>query len=484
MACTTILVGKKASWDGSTMIARNDDGRFDAKKLIAVPPEKQPRKYKSVIGHLELDLPDDPLRYTATPNVDPKRGVWAAGGINAANVAMTATETITSNPRVLGADPYVRYEKKGRRETPGGLGEEDLVTVTLPYIRSAREGVARLGKLLETFGTYEANGIAFADREEIWWLETVGGHNWMARRVKDDEYVMMPNQLGIDLFDLADAYGGQTENMCSPGLKELVETAHLDLNTDGRFNPRLVFGSRRDADHVYNTPRAWYIGRYFNPHTCRWDGVDADFTPESDDIPWSLVPERKITVEDVKYILGSHYQGTVYDPYRKGDSPDRGRYRPIGVNRTDVMAVMQLRPGVPEEIAGVEWICFASNTFNAAVPLYANTDAIPDYFSRVTTDVSTENFFWCSRLIGALADPHFGAAVQLIERYQEAVANGGHRIIGEYDAKMAATGDFSLIAEANRKAAEMAKKETQDVLNQLTLTACQRMRNGYSRADN
>ena len=180
----------------------------------------------------------------------------------------------------------------------------------------------------------------------------------------------------------------------------------------------------------------------------------------------------------------AHYQGTVYDPYCKGDSPDRGRYRPIGVNRTDVMAVMQLRPGVPEEIAGVEWICFASNTFNAAVPHYANTDAIPDYFSRVTTDVSTENFFWCSRLIGALADPHFGAAVQLIERYQEAVSNGGHRIIGEYDAKMAATGDFSLIAEANRKAAEMAKKETQDVLNQLTLTACQRMRNGYSRADN
>ena len=483
MACTTILVGKKASWDGSTMIARNDDGGFDVKKLIAVPPEKQPRKYRSVLGHLELDLPDDPLRYTATPNVDPKRGVWAAGGINAANVAMTATETITSNPRVLGADPYVRYEKKGRRETPGGLGEEDLVTVTLPYIRSAREGVARLGKLLETFGTYEANGIAFADREEIWWLETIGGHNWMARRVKDDEYVMMPNQLGIDCFDLADAYGGQAENMCSPGLKELVETAHLDLNTDGRFNPRLVFGSRRDADHVYNTPRAWYMGRYFNPHTCRWDGVDADFTPESDDIPWSLVPERKITVEDVKYILGSHYQGTVYDPYRKDDSPDRGRYRPIGVNRTDVMAVMQLRPGVPEEIAGVEWICFASNTFNAAVPLYANTDAIPDYFSRVTTDVSTENFFWCSRLIGALADPHFGAAVQLIERYQEAVANGGHRIIDEYDAKMAASGDFSLIAEANRRAAEMAKKETQDVLNQLTLTACQRMRNGYSRAD-
>ena len=151
MACTTILVGKKASWDGSTMIARNDDGRFDAKKLIAVPPEKQPRKYKSVIGHLELDLPDDPLRYTATPNVDPKRGVWAAGGINAANVGMTATETITSNPRVLAADPLVTYRAaKSRREKeiPGGIGEEDIVVLVLPYIRSAREGVLRLAGLL------------------------------------------------------------------------------------------------------------------------------------------------------------------------------------------------------------------------------------------------------------------------------------------------------------------------------------------------
>ena len=70
---------------------------------------------------------------------------------------MTATETITSNPRVLGADPMV----------PGGIGEEDIVRLVLPYIRSAREGVARLGSLLEQYGTYEKNGIAFQDVNEI-----------------------------------------------------------------------------------------------------------------------------------------------------------------------------------------------------------------------------------------------------------------------------------------------------------------------------
>ena len=108
MACTTILVGKKASNDGSTMIARNDDGFYDVKKMVVVDPKKQPRKYKSIISHVEVELPDNPMRYTCCPSVDKKQGVWAAAGINEANVGMTATETITSNARVLGADPLVR----------------------------------------------------------------------------------------------------------------------------------------------------------------------------------------------------------------------------------------------------------------------------------------------------------------------------------------------------------------------------------------
>ena len=321
MGCTTILVGKKASYDGSTMIARNDDGHFDVKKMIVVDPKKQARHYKSKIAHLKIELPDDPLRYTSTPSVDPERGIWAANGINEANVGMTATETISTNPLVLGADPYVVYkEKKGRqKEEIGGLGEEDLVVLVLPYIRSAREGVLRLGSLLEQYGTYEANGIAFNDKDECWWLETIGGHHWIAKRVKDDEYVMMPNQFGIDHFDLEDAFGRQEYHMCSKDLREFIRDNHLDLNLDGTFNPRYVFGSHSDADHVYNTPRGWFMGRYFNPHTYKWDGEDADFTPESDDIPWSMVPEKKITVEDIKYILSSYYQGTPYNPYQKAE---------------------------------------------------------------------------------------------------------------------------------------------------------------------
>lgn len=158
------------------------------------------------------------MRYTTCPNVNRSEGIWAATGINEANVGMTATETITTNPRVLGADPMVEYRKaKSRREKdiPGGIGEEDLVVLVLPYIHSAREGVVRLGKLLEQYGTYESNGIAFNDDKEVWWMETIGGHHWIARRVADDECVIMPNQFGLDRFDFADAFGEGRENLCS-----------------------------------------------------------------------------------------------------------------------------------------------------------------------------------------------------------------------------------------------------------------------------
>ena len=487
MACTTILVGRNASNDASTMIARTDDGHFDVKKLIVVEPKKQPRKYKSVISHLEIELPENPMRYTACPSVDRENGIWAATGINAANVGMTATETITSNPRVLAADPLVEYkkaEKRGEKDVPGGIGEEDIVVLVLPYIRTAREGVVRLAALLEQYGTYESNGIAFNDQNEVWWLETIGGHHWMAKRVPDDAVVVAPNQFGMDAFDLEDAFGAQKAHLCSADLREFIARNHLDLNQNGAFNPRDVFGSHTDMDHVYNTPRAWFMGRYLTPRGHRWDGPDAEFTPESDDIPWSFVPERKVAVEDVKYLLSAHYQGTPYNPYTSHDTGMRGMYRSIGINRTGVMSVCQIRPDAPEAVRGLEWICFGSTTFDALLPIYPNVERMPKYLSDVTLDASTENFYWGSRLIAALADPCFAACVQIVNRYQNAVMTRGRLLVREYDQRIAETGDLALAAEANEKLAAMAREETGKALNKVLHEASVRMKNGYNLADN
>lgn len=487
MPCTTVLVGKYASNDNTTMIARTDDGHFDVKKFIVVEPKDQPKKYKSVISHVEIELPDNPMRYTASPSVDPKNGNWAATGINAANVGMTATETISSNPRVLSADPLVEYKKaKNRREKDeiGGIGEEDIVSLVLPYIHSAREGVVRLASLLETYGTYESNGIAFNDENEVWWMETIGGHHWMAKRVPDDVVVMNPNQFGMDSFDLDDALGEQKTHMCSADLREFIDAYHLDMNQNGVFNPRDIFGSHDDMDHIYNTPRAWFMGRYLCPFTHTWDGEDAEYKPESDNLPWALVPDRKVAVEDVKYLLSGHYQGTDFDPYKSHDTGKRGMYRSIGINRTGVTSICQIRSDVPDAIKGVEWLCYGSTTFSTFIPFYTNVSKLPRYVSRVGLDVSTEDFYWGSRLINTLADSCFTDCVQHIERYHEKTLTMGRRIILEYDQKFKETGDLKLLEEANEKLSKMAKEETTYTLNKVMAEASAKMKNGFKLSDN
>ncbi len=495
MACTTILVGKNASYDGSTLVARNEDspsGEFMPKKFVVIQPEDQPKKYKSVISHCEVELPEIPMRYTSMPNGVDHEGIWGCAGVNELNISMSATETITSNHRVTSADPLVKLiPAKGKKgednyvpEKVGGLGEEDFVTLVLPYIKSAREGVFRLGKLLETYGTYEMNGIAFQDENEIWWLETIGGHHWMAKRVPDDAYVVMPNQLGIDFFDLDDAFGEQKEHICSKDLREFIADNHLDLSLEGKFNARYAFGSNDDADHVYNTPRAWIVQRYFNPRTSKWDNCcNPDYTPMSDDIPWARTPERKITVEDVKYVLSHHFQGTKYDTY--GNNKDKQLhevFRPIGINRNNVLVCVQIRPYMPEEIKAIEWIAYGSNVFNAFAPFYTNIDKTPEYFANITGKVSTDNSYWANRLIAVMADANFHSTEAYIEKYQIEVMSKGREIIIHTDKKILSNPDINIkeqCEKANAKISAMVKKQTDKLLDKVLFTSSLNMTNTF-----
>ena len=164
MPCTTILVGKKASYDGSTMIARNDDAggnHFTAKKYVSSTQKSSQKVYKSVM----LPYRDFAARAShalqRSSQCHPGQGIGRPA-VSMKNVAMTATETITSNPRVLGRIPwwYISRQRMEKQKFPAVLGR-GYCCLVLPYINSAREGVKRLGSLLEQYGTYEKNGIAF-----------------------------------------------------------------------------------------------------------------------------------------------------------------------------------------------------------------------------------------------------------------------------------------------------------------------------------
>ena len=260
-----------------------------------------------------------------------------------------------------------------------------------------------------------------------------------------------------------------------------------DPAANRRFDARGAFGSRSDADHSYNTPRAWFMLRCLNPRTHRWEGPQADYTPESDDLPWSMVPERKVTVEDVKYVLSSYYQGTDYNPYgHHGEDSKRGMYRPIGINRNNFVAITQLRPYVPAEIMGVEWIAVGSNAFNEAVPFYANVNATPAYLANTGKDADTNNFYWANRLAGALADAHYAACISHVERYQLKLASEGHRLLKAFDeayqAKPAEDAT-AYLTECNQKIADTAQALTTDLLNKVLFSASVEMKNAFARSD-
>ena len=124
--------------------------------------------------------------------------------------------------------------------------------------------------------------------------------------------------------------------------------------------------------------------KYLAPKKYKWEGPNADFTPESDDLPWSLQPDHKITIEDIKYLMSSYYQGTKFNPYGKhGDLSSAGKYRPIGVNRNDFVTLTHIRPYVPDEIKSLEWIAVGSCAFNVFIPQYARVDDSPSYLRDV-----------------------------------------------------------------------------------------------------
>ena len=435
-SCTTILVGKNATYDGSTMMARTEDapaGRFNPKKHIVVKPENQPKHYKSVLSKFEIDLPDNPMQYTCMPNAIPDEGVWGEAGINIKNVAVSETETISSNARVLGADPLVDE----------GISEEDILTITLPYINSAREGVLRLGSILKQYGTYEMNGIGFQDENEVWWLETIGGHHWIAKRVPDDGYVVGPNQQGIKEFDFVDAFGEKKNHLCSEDMIEFIVNNKLDLTFKApedlkkvtNFDVRAALGSHSDFDRLYNTPRAWFMHKYLCPKKYKWEGCNRDFSPEDDNLPWSLTPDHKITVEDVKYLMSSYYQGTKFNPYGKHGQ-------------------------------------------------YSRVDDSPKYIKEVDKDVTTESYYWCNRMIAALADPHYSEAMVWIDRYQNLMAAKGHEFVNKFDKKFKeGNAPKNFLQDANEEIAQYWKKETTNVLGKVLHTASLKMKNAYSRSD-
>lgn len=463
MACTTILVGKKATVDGSTLVARNEDfgAAYNPKRFVVVTPDQQPVHYQSVGTKLKIELPDNPVKYTALPCAEPEKdGIWGEAGINAHNVSMSSTETSTVNGEVLGIDPLV----------PGGIGEEDMLTIVLPYIHSARDGVKRLGSLLEKYGTYESNGIGFGDQDEVWYMETVGGHHWVAQRVPDDSYVAAANWFTITDFDF-----DSNDTMASADLQELIDSHDMNEDRSGKYNLRHILGTHNDTDYGWNIPREWYIQHIFNP--------SEDIQPDDPDLPFAKRPEKLIKIDDVKYALGSHYQHTKYDPYGQDTEVNKHKFRPIGIQRNQELHILQIRNHVDPSYAGLCWLAFGPNPYNGIAPFYTNITDTPSHYRDNSKKFDINSMYWLTHNMATIGDDHYRRYYAQLEFLDRDTLAAGRQVINATDAKLQSMTDEAakedLMTKANDETSNRAYNRAMKCLGDMIQRGSLQMKLSY-----
>lgn len=390
-ACTTLLIGRKAAHNRSIMICRSEDhfGPLNPKRFEYIKGDRVPnRLYHDNGVDLDYPLPEDAAGYTRMVDADAaetKNGDYGEAGINSYGVAMSATESLYGNPRVLAYDPLVK----------NGVSESALLDVVLPFIKTAREGVLRVGDLIARYGSAEGNGIAFADENELWYMEIPCGHHWVAVKIPDDSYAVAPNHVVIERVNLQD----HDHIMCSEGLEDFVN--RHQLNREKKFNFRKIFGTYSDLDQIYNCPRAWYMHKILSGETKK--------DPCSPDHPFIKKPRYPITEEDIIRTMSSHYEGTVYDPLGSEENGgNRTRFRPISLSRTAHTHILQLRDphAYPIATRALQWISLGTAAYNPFVPFFTHISDTPAAYRDTPAVASLDSAYWIAKFFGYYAEHH------------------------------------------------------------------------------
>ena len=302
-ACTAILVGKKASATGRVIVSHNEDHYAGCFMRYAYLP-RRPGAAAAFWSEVKAKDGPQPIAHS----------FFNEHGV----VVFSNNGGVVS--KWAGRKGKLPEEGESSSLTGGGIGYRlrcDMIEVA----RTAREGVDVITNLVTRFGyTKPSRLFTIADRDEIWVVEVLKGRRFVARRCPDDEVVAFPNCL--------------TVNKLRPG-----DIASADIVAKGPDFDFLKF---------YQGPRDWKAP--YNLH--RWQGaykIAAGVDVEADaEYPFSVKPAHKVSVEDIKRALCSHYEGTPWAISPKHPVNTHFNFQPICRNTTLESLVFEMG-GVPAE---------------------------------------------------------------------------------------------------------------------------------------
>ena len=390
--CTTIIIGQEQTADGSMIVARSEDwDAMEAKNYeIFEGTDNGPREFVAKDSPFRCKLPEKALGYSALSPYN-LHGHWGSAGFNTAGVGMSATESIFSSDEILKHDPLVE----------NGVAENSVFNITLPYVHTAREGVERLGMLIEKYGIAEGFGIGFVDSKEIWYLETACGHRWLACRMPKDQYFVTGNQSRFRTYDPND----KENYLASADLIEFAEKHGLYNPAQGAFDFHEAYARDIKLDTTYNYPRVWGLQQFFSPE------IKNDVTKNT--FPVFAKAAHKVTLTELRTAFRFHYDNTEHDPYL--NSNPKEPYRPVSIFRTTQTHLLQIRPELPQAIGCVNYVAMGMAALGVFLPLYQGITSYPEAYTKGNGESSDDSAYWKFRKIMVLGMTNYNKYTPVIK---------------------------------------------------------------------
>ena len=419
-ACCGFIIGRQLTKDGTTLFGRTEDypyypnGGKHNKNYVVVDAKtyNEGDQIEDESNGFTYPHAASEMKYTATYDSargDGSNGAFGEHGFNEAGVSMTATVTAIPNKKVLKTDPL----------TGNGIPEAAMLDVVLPRVKSAREGVEFLAKVIEEKGSAEGNVVVFADQKETWYMEILSGHQYVAVKVPEDKYAVFANTYYLGHVDLND-----TENVIASKDVEKVakESGNYKTDKDGNFHIAKSYGPEKYAEGDRSRTYAGITLLDPNSKVTYEDDEYELFRSPTD-------PNKKFTLEDAfalqrnrfEHLNGRFVPDDQIGVKKQGDDgsndtvrKDQYKYALGNENVIDAH-VYQINPNLPKSFGGTVWLGMGPSRNTPYVPFYGNVKDTYKAFKPQTATYDPNSWYWTVWHIDQMAINNqdlFGKSIQ------------------------------------------------------------------------
>ena len=425
-ACSNFIVGKKASVDGSVMCSYSADDYGMFQYLCHYPAAKHAK------GEMRKIFDWDSNKYY--------------GEIPEAAETYNVIGNINEWQVTIGETTY-----GGREEMVDSTGIMDygsLIYVALQRSKSAREAIKVMTTLANTYG-YNSGGETFTicDPNEAWIMEMMGkgagskGAVWVALRIPDDAICAHANQSRIGKFNMKD----KKNVMYAKDVVSFARSKGWFKGKDADFSWKMAYAKPDFSGRRFCDARAWAMLNHFYDMSPYLDWALGK-NPDAQDMPLWVVPNKKVSVQDVENVMRDHYEGTplsVADgsdigggiwemPYRptplmyKVDGKQYFNERPVSTQQSGFVFVSQMRSWLPREIGGVFWFANDDANMAAFTPVYCSMTERPECYNTPGADAlhfSKKNAYWVCNMTSNMVYPRYSLMFPTLKEVRDSLDN-------------------------------------------------------------